>query len=356
MTVLNVLPHRGGGGETFIDCLEGMEGFVQVRRPLSSTRSLLTAGPSILAHWPGIASASRHADLLQTHGDVASMLSLPLLRGRPSVAVSHGLHLLRRAEGRTLRVVRRGMAAVIAAADRTVCNSDTEREELAVLVAPRLHERLVVVHNTAPPRTGPPPPTRAEARASLGLDPDGVVALYLAQLEERKDPLTAITAVRRAREQGAPLTLLLAGDGPLREQAQTQALAGDGVEVLGHRSDLPRLRAAADIFVLPSLREGQSIALLEAMRAGLAVVVSDGAGNAETVGDAGVVFRFGDPGELAAALVDLAGDEGERRRAGAAAHERFEACFSPELFLERMRVVYTDVLAGAGVRGEDSTE
>lgn len=348
MTVLNVLPHRGGGGETFIDCLEGLDGFVQLRRPLSSTRSLLTAGPSILGHWPGVASASRHADLLQTHGDVASMLSLPLLRARPSVAVSHGLHLLRRAEGRALRVVRRGMAAVIAAADRTVCNSDTEREELARLVAPRLHERLVVVHNTAPPPAGPAPPSRAEARASLGLEPDGVVALYVAQLEERKDPLTAISAVRRAREEGAPLTLLLAGDGPLREQAQ--ALAGDGVEVLGHRSDLPRLRAAADIFVLPSLREGQSIALLEAMRAGLAVVVSDGAGNAETVGDAGVVFRFGDPRELAAALVGLAGDEGERRRWAAAAHERFQACFAPELFLERMRAVYTDVLAGAGLR------
>lgn len=349
VTVLNVLPHRGGGGETFIDCLEGLEGFVQLRRPLSTTRSPLAAGPSILAHWPGIASASRHADLLQTHGDVASMLSLPLMRGRPSVAVSHGLHLLRRADGTALRVARRGMGAVIATADRTVCNSDTERDELARLVVPRLHERLVVVNNTAPPPTGPPPPGRTEARAALGLDPDGVVALYVAQLEERKDPLTAIGAVHRARERGAPLTLLLAGDGPLREQAQAQA--GGGVEVLGHRNDLPRLMAAADIFVLPSLREGQSIALLEAMRAGLAIVVSDGAGNAETVGDAGVVFRVGDAGGLAAALASLAGDEGERRRLGTAAFERFGACFAPELFLERMRAVYTDVLAGAGLRG-----
>jgi glycosyltransferase involved in cell wall biosynthesis len=344
LSVLNVLPHRGGGGETFIDCLAGLEGFVQLRRWLSSTRSPLAAGPSIVVHWPGVAVAARRADLLQTHGDVAAILSLPLLRACPSVAVTHGLHFLRRAQGPRLVLARRGMAAVIAAADRTVCNSTTERDELATFVPSMLHDRIAVVPNTAPPASGSAARDRAAVRAEFGLGHDSVVALYLGQLEERKDPLTAIRASSAAAREGAPLTLLVVGDGPLR--AQAESLATDAVRILGQREDPGRLLAAADIFVMPSVREGQSIAVLEAMSAGLAMVVSDGAGNPEAVGDDGVVVPLGDSVALAAVLSRLATQESPRRLLGDAARRRFQSHFAPELFLERMRTVYEAVLAG----------
>jgi glycosyltransferase involved in cell wall biosynthesis len=338
------MPHRGGGGETFIDCLSGLEGFVQVRMPLSSTRTPLAAAPSILVRWPRIAAAARRADLLQAHGDVAGMLSLPLLRARPSVAVTHGLHFLRRARGARLLLARRGIAAVIAAADRTVCNSSTEREELVRFVPEVLHERITVVPNTAPRPSGSRSEDRAAVRAELGLRPDAVVALYMGQLEARKGPLTAIRAATAAAEEGAPLTLLVAGDGPLRGQAES--LATDTVRVLGPREDPARLLAGADVFVLPSEREGQSIALLEAMSAGLAVVVSDGAGNPEAIGGAGIVVHHGDSAALAGALRRLANEGATRRQLGEAAQRRFREQFAPEAFLERMRSVYEAVLAG----------
>lgn len=345
VSVLNVLPHRGGGAETFIDCLESLDGYTQWRRPLSTTRSPLAAGFSILSHWPGIAAASRHAQLLQTHGDVASMLSLPLLRARPSVAVTHGLHLLRRARGARLRAVRRGMAAVVGAASRTVCNSESECEELAALVPGALLGRLVVIHNTAPPGPSPGALDPASVRAELGLDPAAAVALYVGQLEARKEPLTAIRAAAAAGVEGAPLTLLVAGDGPLL--ADARALAGEHVRVLGQRPDVERLLAAADIFVMPSAREGLSMAVLEAMRAGLAMVVSDGPGNPEAVGDAGLVFAVGDERALRETLARLAADAPERERLGRLARERYERQFSTELFLERIRAVYEEVLAGS---------
>jgi glycosyltransferase involved in cell wall biosynthesis len=347
LSVLNILPHRGGGAESFIDCLVGIEGFEQTRRALSSTRSPLAAGPSIVAQWPGIALAARRADLLQTHGDVAAMLSLPLLRARPSVAFSHGLHFLRRAQGTRLALARRGLAAVIAAADRTVCGSAVEREELEGLIDPALHERLVVIPNTAPPPVaGSPTSDRADVRTELGIAPETVLALYMAQLEERKDPLTAIRAASAAAREGAPLTLLVVGDGPLRGEAES--LATDTVRILGHRADPGRLLAAADIFVMPSLREGQSIAVLEAMRAGLAMVVSDGAGNPEAVGDAGVIFAAGDSVALAGALSRLATEDTARSELGEAARIRFREHFAPDVFRERMRGVYEAVLAGRG--------
>src|SRR5207249_3082155 len=69
----------------------------------------------------------------------------------------------------------------------------------------------------------------------------------------------------------------LAGEGPLRASLEAQAAAAgiaDRVVFLGHRTDIPELLAAADVFALPSLYEGSSLAVLEAMAAGRAVVSS----------------------------------------------------------------------------------
>ncbi|HTN23741.1 MAG TPA: hypothetical protein VL120_07110, partial [Solirubrobacteraceae bacterium] len=94
--VLHILPHRGGGGETYIDLLEGMAGFEHERMPLSAGRTPASAAASIPLRWPRIAAAARRADLVHAHGDVAATLALPLLRAFPSVVTTHGLHFLRR--------------------------------------------------------------------------------------------------------------------------------------------------------------------------------------------------------------------------------------------------------------------
>jgi glycosyltransferase involved in cell wall biosynthesis len=338
-TVLHILPHRGGGAEGYLDALASLP-ITQRRMALSSSRSPLGAGPSIVARWPGVAAASRHADLVHVHGDVASMLSLPIIHRRPSVLTTHGLHLLRRAQGARLTLARRGLRAAIAASRRTICTSQAECDELGVFLPAALRPRLVVIPNTAPAPAGSS--DRARARTELDLGPDTVAALFIGQLEERKDPLTAIAAVTAAVAAGAPLVLLVAGAGPLEDRVR--ALAGPAVRVLGYRDDPQTLLAAADLLVMPSRREGQSIAVLEAMRDGLAVVVSDGAGNPELVADAGEVVPAGDSEALAAVLTRLAADSGERRRLGAAARLRYAEHYSLERFLARMAELYGELL------------
>jgi glycosyltransferase involved in cell wall biosynthesis len=344
-TVLHILPHRGGGAETYLDALEFLA-VSQRRLALSASRSPLGAAPSIIARWPRIAAASRHADLVHVHGDVAAILSAPIMATRASVLTTHGLHLLRRAQGAQRAFVRRGLRSAIAASRRTICTSDAEREELSEFLPAALAARLIVIHNTAPPAAGSS--DRASARAQLGLAPESVVALFIGQLEARKDPLSAIAAAEAAVAAGAPLVLLVAGEGPLAERVRGHA--GPAVRVLGYRDDPQTLFAAADVLVMPSLREGQSIAVLEAMRDGLALVVSDGAGNPELVADAGEVVAAGDSRALAAALVRLAGDTHERQRLGAA-RRRYEEHFSLERFRERMAALYGELL---GVRLEGS--
>ncbi|MGD1050007.1 MAG: glycosyltransferase family 4 protein [Solirubrobacteraceae bacterium] len=341
-TVLHILPHRGGGVENYLAQLEFLA-VTQRRLELSSSRSPLGAGTSILLRWPRIALAARHADLVHVHGDMAAMLSLPIIRARPSVLTTHGLHFLRRAQGARLVLARGALRSAVSASRRTICTSEAERGELSEILPAALRARLLVIPNAAP--RGSRGPDRAQARAQLELAPQSVVALFIGQLEDRKDPLTAVAAVSAAAAAGAPLTLLVAGEGPLA--AQVRAQSGPSVRVLGYRDDPDTLLAAADLLVAPSLREGQSLAVLEAMRDGLAVVVSDGVGNPELVGDAGVVFPAADTAALAAVLERLAAEPGERQRLGAAARARYEQRFTLERFQSRMAALYGELL---GVR------
>ncbi|MEJ7893776.1 MAG: glycosyltransferase family 4 protein [Solirubrobacteraceae bacterium] len=298
MRVLHVLPHRGGGAETYLDLLQRLDGVDHMRMPLSSARSPLAAAPSIARSWPEIARTARSADVVHAHGDVAAVLALPL---RPLVWTTHGLHLLRRAPW-----FRPAVRAAVARAQVTLCCSRAEHDELAAF-APA--DRLRIVPNgvdVLPARTRE----------------WGGVALYVGELTERKDPLTAARAAC-----AAGMTLLVAGDGPLRE-----AVAAEGAEMLGHVDDVAPLLDRADVFVMPSHREGISFAVLEAMARGLAMVVSPA--SAEAVGDAGLIAPAGDVAAFAAAL------RAATPAHGAAARERVRAEYPVQRLLRGVRDAY----------------
>jgi glycosyltransferase involved in cell wall biosynthesis len=342
-TVLHVLPHPGGGAETYIDLLEGLEGYRHQRVPLSLTRSRLQGAPSVLRRQREIRRLARSADLIHVHGDMAAMIAAPGLRDQPLVFTTHGLHRLRRSTGLAGQLVRRRLRSAVAASSRTICIARDERADLAAALPSSLRDRLVVVPNGVPV----PPPVkseqRARARSAIGLGENEVGVLFVGQLEERKDPLGAISAVEAARREGSELVLLIAGGGPLEQQVA--ARAGAAARPLGFRDDLTDLYAAADLFLLPSHREGMSFALLEAMARGLAPVVADGTGNVETVGAAGIVFPAGDLGAMSARLGELAANPDARARLGTAARERVRTELSLEKFLAGTREQYEAALA-----------
>ena len=331
--VLHILPHPGGGAETYIDLLEGLEGYEHERLPLSAQRRPLRALPSIAARRRPLSRAARGADLVHVHGDTSAVLA-PRPPGTPMVWSTHGLHLLRRASGPPKRVVRRAVRGAVRASAVTICTSQLEHDELAGLVDAPERLRTVIAGVPAPDGNA----DAAAVRAELGLGDQTTVALFAAELEERKDPLGAVEAVRRARRDGADLVLLVAGEGSLRPAVQAEA--GDGISVLGFRRDLGRLMSAADVFLLASTREGLSLALLEAMSHSLVPVVAAGPGNPEAVGDTGLVVPPGDVDALASALGGLAREPEERARLAKAARERQLSEFGIERFLRDMADVY----------------
>ena len=161
-----------------------------------------------------------------------------------------------------------------------------------------------------------------------------------------RTPLTPVRAVLDLAASGLDLELLVVGDGPLRPQVDEAARAQGGgtIRMLGHRSDVSRILAAADFFVLPSKREGFSFALLEAMSLGLPAVVSDAPGNPEAVGDTGIVVAYGDDDSFAAAFARLVGDARERASLGARARERATLRFAEADMVRQTRQVYDELI------------
>jgi D-glycero-D-manno-heptose 1,7-bisphosphate phosphatase len=342
--VLHVLPHRGGGGERYIDLLERLPDFSHERFYLSAGRTPASAMGSIPLRWPRLARRVRAVDLVHCHGETTSAIALPLLSLRPAVVTTHGLHLLRRASGVGGFTIRSATRWVGRRCRVVICTSSSERAELAALLRPSDRHRLRVIRNGVEPPSPIPAPERAALRESLGVGPDTVLGLFVGQLEPRKAPLVAAHAAVEARGRGAGFVLAVAGDGP--QAAELEALAGESVIPLGHRSDVERLMDAADLFVQSSEREGASYALLEAMARGLPVIASTGSGNPEIVDDAGLQFAVGDSTGLAGALVRLTVDPELRASLGARAATQVAERFTLRRFLDETETVYREALAG----------
>jgi glycosyltransferase involved in cell wall biosynthesis len=319
--VLHVLPHAGGGGDTYVDVLEPMPGYALTRVHLAPARK---PGPLTVANGiRELLQSLRGHELVHVHGEVTAGLLLPLLAARPSVVTLHGLHFLRRATGARRTAAEVNLRAVVRTARRTICVSHAEHDVLAAVID---SPKAVVVHNgVALDDTAP---------AQLDIAPP--VGIWVGSLDERRDPV----AVVRAANQTAT-SLLIVGEGSLR--GDVERAASPHVRVLGHQDDVPSLLAASDFFVLMSQREGLSFALLEAMAHGLPAIVADIPENREAIGDSGIAVPYGDERAVAAAMERLR-DDAVRAELGERARGRVADLFSAGQMVARTRAVYDAVL------------
>lgn len=118
------------------------------------------------------------------------------------------------------------------------------------------------------------PDVRAALRARLGLS--GVVFLYVGRLDERKGIREMLDGWEAAGFAPGEATLLLVGDGPLREELEARAADLPGVVFAGRvpYDELAPFYAAADAFLITTLEDNWSLVVPEAMACALAVLSS----------------------------------------------------------------------------------
>jgi glycosyltransferase involved in cell wall biosynthesis len=176
----------------------------------------------------------------------------------------------------------------------------------------------------------------------------GLRLLHVGRLHTQKGQRFLIDAVDLLRRQGCQSSLVIAGEGPLREELEDRVrrLGLDGcVSLLGRRDDVRDLLRAADVFVFPSLYEAAGIALLEAMACARPVVASRTGGIVEIVRDGvdGLLVPPGDSEALANALGRLAADPALRGRLTAAARTRAIE-FDIHRTVEAVEAIYEEIV------------
>ncbi|RMH80151.1 MAG: glycosyltransferase [Actinomyces sp.] len=188
---------------------------------------------------------------------------------------------------------------------------------------------------------------REGARRELGISPDDVVVVCVANFRREKALDVLVAAAARAIEREPRLSIVHVGQGPLADEIAAgveRAGLGDRFRLLGHRRDVARLLSAADVVTLTSRHEGLPVAVMEALAAGRPVVATRAGGVAEAVGDAGILVDVDDVAGLADAYVTLARDETRRRTLGERAARRAHL-FDRERAVARLDEIYAAVVA-----------
>jgi UDP-glucose:(heptosyl)LPS alpha-1,3-glucosyltransferase len=172
-------------------------------------------------------------------------------------------------------------------------------------------EKIAVIHNGVDSNEfKPSEEARRLIRNQIGLEDSDYTLLFVGSGFKRKGLDAAIAAVDRVPS----ARLVVAGDGT--------ASAHPRVLMLGRRTDVSHLYAAADAFIFPTLYDPFPNAVIEAMASGLPVIVSRVAGVSEIISDDSIVVENPrDVDELAAAVRKLE-DPAVRKPMGDAARRK----------------------------------
>jgi len=299
----------------------------------------------------------RHStDILHTHNAISHYYAVLASRGLPLrrvISTRHGMGATRAAaqrgsRGRSWRDDRLewlyGKSMAFTHAVAAVCETARrEFQQRADLPA----RKIVAIPNGIHLERFEPgsADARQRLREALGVPAATRLAGFVGRLTWAKDHATLVRAFRHVHEHLPDTALVLIGDGALRPSlealAQAEGIAGR-VLFLGDRNDIHALLRGLDLFVMSSITEGYSIALLEACAAALPIVATDVGGNAEIVRDGvnGTLVAAGAPDALAAAMVDMLGDEARARAMGQAGRDWVLRYGSFRTMAERYTEIY----------------
>ncbi|WP_329101593.1 glycosyltransferase family 4 protein [Micromonospora sp. NBC_01699] len=196
---------------------------------------------------------------------------------------------------------------------------------------------------------------RAVASARARFAGDGPLIGFAGRLVYEKGVQHLVHAIPRLRERHPGLRLVIAGDGPYRNELQHEAdrlRLDQAVNFVGfmNESQLPAVLGATDATVVPSLYEPFGMVALEAAAAGAPLAVAATGGLAEIVepGVTGVTFPHSDPEALAGAVDTLLADGVFARRVARRARTMVSERYGWSAIAARTAATYASAVREAG--------
>lgn len=158
------------------------------------------------------------------------------------------------------------------------------------LAKKKFHCRVVRMHGVGANSQRFEPVTEEEKkrlRGELGVRGNPVI-MNVGELLPNKNQKTAITMMPQLLKQYPDAYLLIAGNGPEKENLETQIRSlglTDHIRLLGYTTEVDRYVKTCDVLVACSFREGMPLNVMEAMLCGKPVVASNNRGHRELVRD-----------------------------------------------------------------------
>jgi glycosyltransferase involved in cell wall biosynthesis len=169
---------------------------------------------------------------------------------------------------------------------------------------------------------------RRQKRQELGVTPDDFILFSASSLIARKNVAMSIRAVAKSLPTCPSLHLFVAGDGEDKENLGVLAEnlnISPRIHLLGRRSDVPQIIAAADLCVLTSFNEAFPFFCAESYGQKKAMICTPAGGIPEILQDGvqGAIVPFDDVNALVAAICRFVSDAQYRQSCEAAAYETF---------------------------------
>lgn len=199
-------------------------------------------------------------------------------------------------------------------------------------------------------RFRPDPAAGRALRETLRLPVDSPVIGQVAVFRPQKRLDRWLEAAARIHASRPDTRFVLVGDGADRSRVERRAERlglTNAIRFAGLQEDVRPYYALFDVYMISSDYEGLPVALLEAMASGPAIVSTEVGGIPEAVrsGVDGLLVPAEDAEALAAGVLRLLDDAGERDRLSRSARSRAAVSFSTERMTRRLETIY-DEMAG----------
>ncbi len=190
-------------------------------------------------------------------------------------------------------------------------------------------------------------------RQELGISADSIVALYSGSMGLKQGLDTLVEAARLIEQQAPHITMVLCGNGAMRNQLIEKSTGLKNVRFLELQpaGRVSEMLSTADIHLLPQRAEVADLVLpskLSAMLASGRPVIAMAEPETQLafeVKDAGLIIPAGDPPRLVAALMKLAGDPSLRDTMGSAARSAAQSRWDKNSILRQLEEQLASVIA-----------